>query len=97
MFGVDWSDPQTLWLNATNLGLGLICLVALAAIGYGIVWDLVAKRRKATEPDLDREVRSMLETMGAHAFHTPELGLTMADGGEPETPAKPKPEPRKTK
>jgi len=26
MFGVNWSDPTTLWLNLTNLGLGLLVL-----------------------------------------------------------------------
>lgn len=88
MFGIDWSDPQTFWLNMTNLGLGLVALIALVAIGYGIVWDLVAKRREAAS--VDGEVNRMLAGMG-HAFHSPELGLTMADGGEPETKPSAKP------
>jgi hypothetical protein len=90
MFGVNWSDPQTLWLNMTNLGLGLITLIAVAAVGYGIVWDLILKWRESAR--VDGEVSQMLAGM-QHAFHSPELGLTMADGGEPETkpkrPAKP--------
>ena len=87
MFGINWNDPQTWWLNMTNLGLGLVALVALLAIGYGIVWDLIAKRRETAH--VDGEVKRMLAGM-EHVFHTPELGLTMADGGEPEEkPAKP--------
>lgn len=90
MFGVNWSDPQTWWLNMTNLGLGLIALIAVAAVGYGIVWDLIAKWRESARVDAD--VNRMLAGM-EHSFHSPELGLTMADGGEPESkpsrPAKP--------
>ena len=87
MFGVDWTDPQTFWLNMTNLGLGLVALVAVLAIGYGIVWDLLAKRKAATQ--VDGEVNKMLAGM-EHMFHSPELGMTMADGGEPEAkPQKP--------
>ena len=95
MFGVNWSDPQTWWLNMTNLGLGLVALVALLAIAYGIVWDLIAKRRESQQ--VDGEVSRMLAGM-EHAFHSPELGLTMADGGEPESkPTKPAKPTRKTR
>jgi hypothetical protein len=89
MFGVNWSDPQTFWLNMTNLGLGLVALIAVLAIGYGIVWDLMEKRQASRR--VDGEMKRMLAGM-EHAFHSPELGMTMADGGEPEQkpgPSKP--------
>ena len=86
MFGINWNDPQTLWLNVTNFGLGLVILVCFAAIGYALLQDVRAKVRKAaSERALDHEMNGMLDS---HAFHLPELGLTMADGGEPI--AKPK-------
>lgn len=68
---VDWSDPETLWLNVTNAVLGIVTLVALLTVlgaAAAEVWARLKKR--ATEPaDL-------------HTFHVPGLGLTMADGGE---------------
>ena len=79
MFGIDWGNSQTLWLNLTNLALGIVTLLALGVLAFGVAQELLARRRKARELDaLDDEVR--------HLLHVPELGLTMADGGEPLTP-----------
>ncbi len=82
MFGVDWHDPATLWLNLTNLGLGLLTLGAVLALGWAVFADVITRMRVTAgkglihyEPSLD-----------PHMLHTPELGLTMADGGEPEVP-----------
>ena len=72
MFGVDWSNPETFWLNAINLMLGLVTLACVGAIAYGLAGDLLAKVRQRTK-----------EAKDLHALHLPELGLTMADGGEP--------------
>ena len=61
MFGLDWSDPQTLWLNLTNLALGLITLAAVLVVAGGVLRELVTKRQKARELDnLDGELRSMM-------------------------------------
>jgi hypothetical protein len=92
MFGVDWGNPETLWLNLTNLGLGIVLLVCVAAVAYGVILDLIDKRKAAAGPNIDEEVNRMLAQMkSAHAFHSPELGMTMADGGEPEKPKQRKP------
>jgi hypothetical protein len=78
MFGVEWSNPETFWLNATNLMLGFVTLACAGALIYGLAGDLLAKaRQKMTVAGLDRELRDL------HALQLPELGLTMADGGEP--------------
>lgn len=78
MFGVDWSNPQTLWLNLTNLALGVVTLLAFGVLVYGVAYELLAHRHKAREPRL---------------FAVPGLGLTMADGGEPlKKPARREPE-----
>lgn len=79
MFGVDWSDPQTLWLNLTNFGLGVVVLICIGVVGYGVLRDLLARRSSVPQAEADNAA--------THAFHTPELGWTMADGGEPEQPA----------
>ena len=84
MFGVNWSDPQTLWLNVVNLGLGLVTLVCIAAIGYGMLQDLRERAKKRAAARIsNREVADLVSGFGDHAFDMPGLGLTMADGGEP--------------
>lgn len=72
MFIVDWSDPQTFWLNMTNAALGVIVAGCVLLIGYGVLHDVLLKmfRRRAAEAD-------------DHGLMVPELGFTMADGGEP--------------
>ena len=77
MFHIDWSDPQTLWLNITNLSLGIVTLLALTLVGVSLAQEWIARRRRAREVDgLDTEL--------SHMLHIPELGMTMADGGEPK-------------
>jgi len=62
--------PDTFWLDFTNLALGLVTLFCAIAIAAGVVREvghrLIHRRRLADD----------------HAFETPELGVTMADGGE---------------
>jgi hypothetical protein len=85
MFGVNWSDPQTLWLNVINLSLGVVTLICFGVIGYGIWQDVRVKmRQRAEEGAVNRVVRDLVGD--AHTFELPELGLTMADGGQPEAP-----------
>lgn len=105
MFGLDWNDPQTLWLNVTNLALGIATLAALGAFTYGLLGDLVTlrKRSRVTE-NLGDDMRHLVGAgTGAHLMPVHGLGLTMADGGEPvERAEEPKPgtgadsKPRKT-
>ena len=79
------SDPSTYWLTITNAALGLVVLVCCGAVAIGVFQELAAKRRKATAMSkLDREVSDLVASFqDGHAFHLPELGVTMADGGEP--------------
>jgi hypothetical protein len=84
MFGLNWSDPQTLWLNIINLSLGLVTLVCIAAIGYGVLQDVRERARKrAGDEAMQRAAGNAVSGFGGHAFDMPGLGLTMADGGEP--------------
>lgn len=76
MLSIDWSNPETLWLNLTNLGLGVVTLICVIAVGYSIVFEVWARKRATVSDE-------------PHAMHVPELGWTMADGGEPvDKPAK---------
>jgi hypothetical protein len=69
----DYSDPKTLWLSITNIGLGLIVLVCCVVVARAFLHDLLERRAQsvsaAAQPD-------------DHSFMEPELGITMADGGE---------------
>ena len=78
------NDPSTYWLTVMNVALGVIVVVCCAVVAFGVAQEVVAGRRKrAAAAGIDREVSNMLAAYDSHAFHSPELGLTMADGGEP--------------
>jgi len=64
----DWSDPNTYWLNITDIALGVVTLTCLALVVQAILREVFARLRVRQD---------------SHAFAVPELGLTMADGGEP--------------
>lgn len=70
------SDPAVLWLVITNFAMGAVVLVCFVLLGGAILREVLGRLRAAHPAD-------------DHAFALPELGLTMADGGEREdTPAK---------
>jgi len=79
------SDPSTYWLTITNIGLGVVTLICCIAVAFGVAQELAAKRKKkAAFSTLDHEVSDLAASYGDnHAFGIPQLGLTMADGGEP--------------
>jgi hypothetical protein len=64
-----WLESETFWLDLTNIALGLVTLVCLVAVASGVAEELRARLRRTAPQD------------DGHALLTPELGLTMADGG----------------
>ena len=69
----DLSDPKMIWLILTNMVLGIVTLVCCVVVGYGVVQELLARISKSkTTPVASDD----------HAFLTPDLGVTMADGGK---------------
>jgi hypothetical protein len=78
------SDPSTLWLTITNAALGVVVLICCVAVAIGVFQEIAAKRKKATAMSkLDREVNDLVASFqDDHTFHLPQLGVTMADGGE---------------
>jgi hypothetical protein len=65
----EMTDPQTMWLNITNIGLGVVTLICLLVIARAILQELKSRKSKIAEAD-------------DHAFAVEGLGLTMADGGD---------------
>jgi len=78
------SDPSTYWLTLTNAALGIVVLICCVAVGIGVIQELAARHKKrVASAQLDREVADLVASFqDGHAFHSPELGITMADGGE---------------
>jgi hypothetical protein len=70
----DWSDPNTLWLNVTDIALGIVTLACLAFVAQAAFREVYARLANRVSARLHED---------SHALALPELGLTMADGGEP--------------
>lgn len=81
MAGENW----TMWLNITNLALGVVTLIALLVVFFAVGWDLlvrkVGKAPAVNLNNIDADLKVLLHS-GSHSFSIPDLGLTMADGGE---------------
>jgi len=78
------NDPSTYWLTITNIALGAVTLICIVAVGIGVVQELAARAKKrAALSKLDKEVSDLVASFSdGHAFDSPSLGITMADGGE---------------
>jgi hypothetical protein len=75
------------WLAITNTALIVVVLLVALVVGYAVVSEVVSKRKKVrSAANLDEEVNTMLQDEFAHGLSVPELGMTMADGGERATP-----------
>lgn len=66
-----WFHSETFWLDLTNAALGVVTLICVLAVAVGVLQDLLPR------------LRSRFAREDDHALFTPELGLTMADGGRP--------------
>lgn len=63
---------EVLQLNIANAALGLATLVCICLVAWGVVSEVAARIRARAAAALPDD----------HAFNLPQLGLTMADGGE---------------
>lgn len=96
MAGENW----TMWLNITNFALGLVTLIALLVVFFSVGWDLLVRKPKQAPARLDLSgVEAELKALwgGSHSLSVPELGLTMADGGERIEPSETKDTDKKSK
>jgi hypothetical protein len=77
---IDWGDPESLWI-LTNRCLGAVVVVSGLVLAYDIVRQLRLQFRPQERPAV----------LDDHAFLVPELGMTMADGGQRTDAAAPAP------
>ncbi len=73
----DLSDPRS-WTYFTNWVLVVVAFIAAGFIGYGVL-----REKRARQANRGQSVND------AHTFVLPDLGITMADGGEKVTAKKP--------
>ncbi len=78
---LNFSDPDSTWLNITNIALGVVVLLCALIMLGGIAHEFISRARKRhlIDAELDRDMRLLNDD---HAFGSPNLGITMADGGE---------------
>jgi len=93
------NENWVFWLNITNLVLGIVVILAAAAVGYGLVWEFVLRHKKAhrAAANVDVEFQKLLQEEFSHSMPVPELGFTMADGGDILNPPPQKPEDKEKK
>jgi hypothetical protein len=81
MSNYDW----VFWLNVTNIALGVIVVLAVLLVAYGVIWELVIRHKKQNGV---RAVSAEMQAMLRDEFWPQPggsgTGLTMADGGEHE-------------
>jgi hypothetical protein len=63
---------ETMWLNVTNIALGVVVLVACVVVARVFAAELFERVRHAFA----------LKHSPAHELFVSDLGLTMADGGD---------------
>ena len=66
------TDTEILWLNLTNAGLGLATLAGIGVLAWAVLREVAEKVKS----------RASAHALDPHSAFIPELGLTMADGGE---------------
>ena len=82
---LNWSDPETTWLNVANIILGAVVVLCVLIMLGGVAHEFMsrARKRRRIDAELDRDMRLFNDD---HAFDSPKLGITMADGGEKRKP-----------
>jgi hypothetical protein len=91
------NETWVYWLNITNLVLGIVVILAALVVGYGLLWEFVLRHKKAhrAAANIDVEFQKLLQEEFSHSLPVPELGFTMADGGDMLKPPPQKAEEKK--
>lgn len=84
------AHSETYWLTVTNIGLGLVVLICLLVVIFGVAHELIHRRKERIRlsNELDRDLKQLVAEYQAddRIFRDPALGPTMADGGDETAP-----------
>ncbi|MGB7623219.1 MAG: hypothetical protein WBN92_12780 [Terriglobia bacterium] len=69
----EFGDPKTFWLNVTNIALGVVTGICILFLGKSLFQEIVQRVRAE---------KRAIQKVDEYSYMVPELGLTMADGGE---------------
>lgn len=58
----QYGSPETSWLTAVNVGLGIVVLIGVLAAMAGVVQEAISGRRRRRElsRELDRDLRKLV-------------------------------------
>jgi hypothetical protein len=70
MFELNWTNPETRWLVITNWTLFAVTMICIGIVLYGVAIEVL------------KRVRAHAVEGAEHMAVLPDLGVTMADGGE---------------
>jgi hypothetical protein len=69
----EFGDPRTFWLNVTNIALGVVTGICVLVLGKALFQEIMQRVRADKRENVKTD---------EYSYMVPELGLTMADGGE---------------
>jgi hypothetical protein len=77
-------DREVMWLMVTNIALAAVVIICGVIVAGAVIHELVARarRRRQYMREIEHDMMSLPKELDDHAFLDPNLGWTMADGGE---------------
>ena len=82
------NEEWVFWLVLTNIAMVVVVLLVALVLAYTVISEVVSRRKKPhVATNLDEEMKTMLRDEFSHNLSVPELGMTMADGGERTEPS----------
>jgi hypothetical protein len=80
----DW----VFWLVLTNIAMVVVVLLVASVLAYTVISEVLSRRKRPHgEANLNEEMNTSVRDEFTHSLPVPELGMTMADGGERAKPS----------
>ena len=90
------NEEWIFWLAVTNIAMVVVVLLVGSVLAYTLISEVLRRRRKLHgAANLDEEMNTMFQHESTHSLPVPELGMTMADGGERAEPLPKRPAAKK--
>jgi len=79
----DW----VFWLVLTNIAMVVVVLLVASVLAYTVISEVLSRRKRPHGETLNEEMNTSVRDEFTHRLPVPELGMTMADGGERANPS----------